>query len=111
MPFIGLFFVFCISSTLILISFLVRAIVHPGVSKVSSSFVGLTFIGAFVALIAPGFVVANLSLWLLAPIRRILDANAKEAKGLSLRVGIGGLLKVGLITVPVGLVLLIIWVA
>jgi len=105
MPFIGLFFVFCITVALGLIGIHVYQVLHP---RLPQDTISLIFGGAFIAAIAPGFIVANLALWLVPPIRQILDANAKGARRLSFLEGIKGLVKVGLVTVPVGLVLILI---
>jgi hypothetical protein len=108
MPFIALFFVFGTTLVCILAAAYVHNVLYPETTwrAMGGAAQFLIFAAAFIMGLAPGLIFANAALWIVRPVRQILDANAEGVKGLSFYEGMSGLIKVAAFTVPLGFLFL-----
>ena len=58
---------------------------------------------AVVCVVQGGFMLGNVSLWLVPPIRRVFEAEARDHPGTSIGASMRGLLRIGVWVFPIGL--------
>jgi len=106
LPILGLSCVFGIMFGIFRGFIAIHQLIHPARDwpHTPGPMLPILFIGSFVAAIGPGFILANLLLASVKPLRRILDRNAEGVPGLSFTEGTKGLVNFSVFAVPFGMV-------
>jgi len=92
---------------LIFVGLAVHEWLHPR-SRAPEGMVALLFFASFATGVVPAFVLANYLLWIIPPIRRALDKNARGVPGASFQAANRALLRVARFSVPISF---LIWIA
>lgn len=105
LPTLGLGCVFCVMLLVFAGSAELYRLIHAASAfrRAPGIVLPLLFTGSFVLALGPGFVLANLLLVSVVPLRRVLDRNAQGVPGASFAEGTRSLLRFSAVSVPIGL--------